>query len=129
MTRCQATTRSESLSTGRIHSFVVVCQGPGQPGTSSAESLDPQVCPHLVNLAAALWKQPAEPFTVGRQQPDNPRSEGPGRSTGEGAGVAAGKGRGERGETRRGPNITPRPGPGKALSTGTRKPATGAAPG
>jgi hypothetical protein len=71
----------------------------------------PQVCPHLVNVAAALWKQPAETFTRDRQMPNHRRSEGCGRPTGGGAGGTAGKGRGERGETRRGPNITPCGGP------------------
>jgi hypothetical protein len=84
----------------------------------------PQVCPHLVNVAAALWKQPAETFTRDRQMPNHRRSEGCWRPTGGGAGGTAGKGRGERGETRRGPNITPCGGPRQGAIHRFWKPGT-----
>ena len=74
----------------------------------SHQSVVPQVCPHLVNVAVSLWKLPAETFTRDRQEPDHRRSEALCGPSGGGAGAPAGKGRGERGETRRGPNITPR---------------------
>ena len=74
----------------------------------SHQSVVPQVCPHLVNVAVSLWKLPAETFTRDRQEPDHRRSDALNGLSGGGAGAPAGKGRGERGETRRGPNITPR---------------------
>ena len=74
----------------------------------SHQSVVPQVCPHLVNVAVSLWKLPAETFTRDRQEPDHRRSDALYGHSGGGAGAPAGKGRGERGETRRGPNITPR---------------------
>src|SRR6478609_8971854 len=37
--------------------------------------LVPQVCPHLVNVTASLWKRPAETLTVDRRKPDHRRSE------------------------------------------------------
>jgi len=76
----------------------------------SHQSVVPQVCPHLVNVAVSLWKLPAETFTRDRQEPDHRRSDALYGHSGGGAGAPAGKGRGERGETRRGPNITPRGG-------------------
>ena len=52
-------------------SFVVrvcaACAEPERPATCSDRSSVPQVCPHLVNVAAALWKQPAKTLTSDRQ--------------------------------------------------------------
>jgi hypothetical protein len=86
---------------------VACARWPNRSVAGSGRSPVPQVCPHLVNVAAPLWKQPVETLTRDRQRPDHRRSEAISGPAGGSAGVAAGKGRGERGETRRGPNIAP----------------------
>jgi hypothetical protein len=107
-TRCQAVARSESLSTG-------LSRSPRSPEPAVDDvrvrrpdvRFLPQVCPHLVNVTASLWKRPAETFTVGRQKPDHRRSEalrGSGHIDCDDPGTLV---RPERGETRRGSNITP----------------------
>src|SRR5580765_4518 len=74
-TCCQAVARSRSLSTG----FVPLSRCYSAVDAVRARRPDalriPQVCPHLVNVTASLWKRPAETLTVDRREPDHRRSE------------------------------------------------------
>jgi len=105
-TRCQAAARSASLSTGCPLSRSPVAGGGGDPGARVGRPCVPQVCPHLVNLAASLWKQLAETLTIGRLTPDHRRSDALSESTAGAADRRTDTDRPERGETRRAPNIT-----------------------
>src|SRR5262245_37740426 len=98
MTRCQAAARSVSFSTGNpalgpLHVPSLVPEVPAD--RAAARGSVPQVCPHLVNVAAPLWKQPVEAFTADRQRAHRRRSAPLSGPMSNGEDHAAGKGRAE----------------------------------
>jgi hypothetical protein len=84
--------------------------GCSDPWGTQRPACVPQVCPHLVNLAVALWKQPAETLTTARPGPDNRRSTPESPPQWPVLHTTGPSGRPERGETRRASNITLRRG-------------------
>jgi hypothetical protein len=105
-TRCHAAARSASLSTASPALFVHMVRWVRRAPHRGGARHFPQVCPHLVNPALALWKHPAETLTATWSRPDNRRSAaryGARRSILQTTGPP---GRSERGETRRASNIT-----------------------